>query len=100
MTQEPEILPPDARVSGSATAGQPDQVDPAHSLAIRNMGPASLAVSQSLRDAARSAGQYIAAAKSKATRRAYASDWRHFAAWCDEHGLPSLPATPDTVTLY
>jgi integrase len=100
MTQEPEILPPDGRVSGSATAGQPDQVDPAHSLAIRNMGPARLALPQSLRDAARSAGQYIAAAKSKATRRAYASDWRHFAAWCDGHGLPSLPATPDTVTLY
>jgi integrase len=93
MNREPEILPPD----GTASAGQANSAD---SLAIQNMDPASLALSQSLRNAARSAGQYMAAAKSEATRRAYASDWRHFAAWCEDHGLPSLPATPDTVTLY
>jgi integrase len=36
----------------------------------------------------------------RSCRCAYASDWRHFAAWCDERGLAALPATPDTVTLY
>jgi site-specific recombinase XerD len=89
MTLEPEFLPPDEAA---------DETQPA--LTVQNIDPSSLAVHQSLRDAARSAGQYIAASKSPATRRAYASDWRHFAAWCDEHGLPSLPATQDTVTLY
>jgi site-specific recombinase XerD len=34
------------------------------------------------------------------TRRAYQSDWRLFCAWCDTHGLASLPATPSTIVLY
>ncbi|RRA50440.1 site-specific integrase [Acidipila sp. EB88] len=49
---------------------------------------------------AEAANQYVRAAKSPATRRAYAADWRHFAAWCGEHGLQSLPAEPATVALY
>jgi len=35
-----------------------------------------------------------------ATRRAYDSDWRIFTAWCTQHGLPSLPATPDIVAVF
>ena len=31
---------------------------------------------------------------------AYSSDWRHFAQWCAERWLVSLPAHPDTVGLY
>ncbi len=34
------------------------------------------------------------------TVRAYASDWRDFAAWCRAAGRVSLPAEPDTVRLY
>jgi site-specific recombinase XerD len=34
------------------------------------------------------------------TRRAYQSDWRQFYAWCDAHGLASLPALPSTIVLY
>jgi len=34
------------------------------------------------------------------TRRGYASDWRQFTAWCDVHGVVSLPATPGTIALY
>ncbi|WP_158615242.1 site-specific integrase [Acidipila sp. EB88] len=49
---------------------------------------------------AEAANQYVLAAKSPATRRAYAADWRHFGAWCLEHGLLSLPAEPATVALY
>ena len=32
--------------------------------------------------------------------KAYASDWAHFQPWCDEMGLPSLPAGPQTVAVY
>lgn len=46
------------------------------------------------------AAQYIHAAKAEATLRAYRSDWRHFEDWCQSHGLPALPATPETVALY
>lgn len=43
---------------------------------------------------------FLTAAKAPATRRAYASDWRHFTTWCVARGMPSLPATPETVALY
>lgn len=43
---------------------------------------------------------YIDAATAPNTRRAYRSDWEHFTGWCMMYGLPSLPATPETVTLY
>jgi site-specific recombinase XerD len=51
----------------------------------------------------RLAGQargFIEAAKAENSRRAYRSDWRLFDAWCGSQGLASLPATPETVTLY
>lgn len=44
--------------------------------------------------------EYIHQAKAPATVRAYRSDWRHFVAWCSAHGVASLPATPETVSLY
>lgn len=34
------------------------------------------------------------------TRRAYASDWKHFAAWCRREGLPPLPADPEVISRY
>lgn len=34
------------------------------------------------------------------TRRAYASDWKHFAAWCRRETLPPLPANPQIVARY
>lgn len=43
---------------------------------------------------------YVEQAKAPNTRRAYRSDWQHFATWCAAHGLVSLPATPQTVALY
>jgi integrase len=59
-----------------------------------------LPVDDPLYDEAQAANRFIQAAKSPATLRAYASDWRHFAAWCREKGVAPLPATPDTVALY
>ena len=46
------------------------------------------------------AREYIHAAKSDATLRAYRADWRHFEDWCRQKGLSALPASPDTVTFY
>jgi site-specific recombinase XerD len=50
-------------------------------------------------DAAR-AQEYFQAAQAANTRRAYASDWKHFAAWCRAAGQGSLPAAPETVVWY
>jgi len=41
-----------------------------------------------------------AAEKSDATRRAYRSDFDHFAAWCNGAGREPLPATAETVAAY
>lgn len=43
---------------------------------------------------------YLDAARSENTHRAYRADWQHFAAWCAEHELASLPAAPETLVLY
>jgi site-specific recombinase XerD len=51
-------------------------------------------------DTAERARAYIDAATAANTRRAYRSDWADFAAWCAAHGLPTLPADPETVALY
>ncbi|RYH67277.1 MAG: integrase [Alcaligenaceae bacterium] len=52
---------------------------------------------QRLTDRAR---DYVQAASSANTRRAYAADWKHFAAWCRRHGFELLPPAPPTVGLY
>jgi integrase len=46
------------------------------------------------------AQEYEAEAKSKKTRRLYASDWRHFEQWCEWNGFLALPTAPETLRLY
>ncbi|OYX66433.1 MAG: integrase [Rhizobiales bacterium 32-66-11] len=46
------------------------------------------------------ARDYIDAASSANTRRAYASDWKHFSSWCRRQGLELLPPSPQVVGLY
>lgn len=46
------------------------------------------------------AKDFAHASKATATRRAYASDLSHFAAFCASINQPALPATPQTVALY
>jgi site-specific recombinase XerD len=55
---------------------------------------------KSLETAVEAAADFIAASKATATRRAYASDWRDFAAWCTAHQQTELPAAPATVAAY
>lgn len=53
-----------------------------------------------LRDLTDRARTYVEAASSANTRRAYASDWKHFIAWCRRHNLSPLPPDPQVVGLY
>lgn len=46
------------------------------------------------------AGKYIAAQLADATRRAYRSDARVFAEWCEERQLQPVPASPETVAEF
>jgi integrase len=67
---------------------------PLPSPAHQDQTPANLA---SLADRARG---YVEAASSANTRKAYAADWKHFAAWCRRSHLAPLPPHPQTVGLY
>jgi len=53
-----------------------------------------------LRDLTDRARGYVEAASSANTRRAYASDWKHFIAWCRRQNLSPLPPNPEVVGLY
>jgi integrase len=53
-----------------------------------------------LEDLAGRARGYVEAASSANTRRAYASDWKHFAGWCRRQGFSLFPSDPQTVGLY
>ncbi len=44
--------------------------------------------------------ELVANRRAAATRRAYESDFAHFADWCSAMGLSPLPATPEAVYLY
>lgn len=46
------------------------------------------------------AADYADAARAKATRQAYASDWVHFMTYCKARGVESLPAEPATIAGY
>jgi site-specific recombinase XerD len=63
----------------------------------RTAAPGELTSSAELVEAAQ---EFAQAAKSEATRRAYASDLRDFDAWCRREKRAALPATPETVALY
>ena len=59
--------------------------------------PASLPV---LRAADQGVADALESVLSDNTRRVYGTQWRIFTGWCDEVGLPSLPAQPLTVARY
>ena len=46
------------------------------------------------------ARDYAKASSSDNTRRAYAADWRHYAAWCRRQNLPALPGDAQVIGLY
>jgi integrase len=62
-------------------------------------GPAS-GVPAHLEKLVETAKDYARGAKAAATLRAYASDWRHYTAWCRRKELTPLPPDPQVVGLY
>ena len=46
------------------------------------------------------ARDYVEAASSANTRRAYASDWKQFTSWCRRQGVEMFPPDPQVVGLY
>lgn len=46
------------------------------------------------------AEEYAGAARAGNTRRAYASDFKQFSSWCQAHGRPYMPASPETIIAY
>lgn len=42
----------------------------------------------------------VEASRAENTRRAYATAWAMFRAWCEDHGAQPLPAAPETVAAY
>lgn len=44
--------------------------------------------------------EYVAQSLAENTRRAYRSDWEHFAGWCARRGVRALPAVPEAVAAY
>ncbi|MBC7152356.1 MAG: site-specific integrase [Rhizobium sp.] len=69
-------------------------VNPVHAASTFSPLPAHL---EQLTNRARC---YVEAASSANTRRAYAADWKHFAAWCRRQNLSPLPPDPHVVGLY
>ncbi len=67
---------------------------------ILDDGAARTTLPTHLRDLAETARDYAKASSSENTRRAYASDWRHYTGWARRLGLPALPANPQTIGLY
>jgi integrase len=62
-----------------------------------NPSPALPAHLERLTERAR---DYVDAASSANTRRAYGADWKHFSGWCRRQGLELFPPSPQVVGLY
>jgi integrase len=75
--------------------------DPTASAEVLSPAPQSASILpahlEALADRAR---EYVEAASSPNTRRAYDSDWKHFGAWCRRQGLDQQPPDPQIVGLY
>jgi integrase len=94
------------------TSPQAAQIDPQDSLNSPTPSPAplpaivdaaappSVSLPAHLAALAGRARDYVEAASSANTRRAYASDWKQFSAWCRRQNLPPLPPDPQIVGLY
>ncbi|KAA9382419.1 site-specific integrase [Neorhizobium galegae] len=95
---EERAAPPDSTAhSGGVSAPQSSSGNsglPAPPPEARARLPAHL---EPLADRARA---YVEAASSTNTRRAYASDWKHFSAWCRRQNVAPLPPDPQVVGLY
>ncbi len=94
--------PVDDRDDPLESAASLDQLTELHSaheaLPVTAPGPAGLP--PALAALADEAADLARGSRSRATWRAYESDWREFRGWCAVHDLVALPADPVTVGLY
>ncbi|MER9235366.1 site-specific integrase [Mesorhizobium sp. M0622] len=102
----------DAQRSAAASAASGDDDMPDIVDIVMQMGDAGLASSPPLPAIANPslpahlealagrARDYIEAASSANTRRAYAADWKHFSSWCRRQGIEMFPPDPQVVGLY
>ncbi|CAK10239.1 MULTISPECIES: site-specific integrase [Rhizobium] len=93
--------------SGSTAASDDLSAPPASpGMPMRNAGlpsplpEARTALPAHLEQLADRARDYVEAASSANTRRAYATDWKHFSAWCRRQNVSPLPPDPQVVGLY
>lgn len=87
--------------SGDVSAPQASAGISMHSAGLPAPLPgASASMPAHLEQLADRARAYVEAASSTNTRRAYASDWKHFAAWCRRQNIAPLPPDPQVVGLY
>ncbi|MER9548366.1 site-specific integrase [Mesorhizobium sp. M0322] len=80
--------------------GRPDALEKAASPAPPVATPAEARLPAHLEALAGHARKYVEAASSANTRRAYASDWKHFASWCRRQAIAMFPPDPQVVGLY
>ncbi len=80
------------------TPEDPDPA-PAASRLVENTRGGATAPAQ-LVTLAETARDYAEASSSANTRKAYASDWRHYSAWTRRHAFPALPPDPQVLGLY
>ncbi|MER9489308.1 site-specific integrase [Mesorhizobium sp. M0563] len=90
----PDIVDVVDIISTEMGRGEASDEAPFHALRPAPGLPAHL---ERLADRAR---DYVDAASSANTRRAYASDWKHFCAWARRQHLEVLPPDPQIVGLY
>ena len=83
--------------SGDVSAPPPSEENSTLPSPLPEAGASLPAHLEQLADRARA---YVEAASSTNTRRAYASDWKHFAAWCRRQNVAPLPPDPQVVGLY
>ena len=101
MRRTARIVDENSKIHASDSSAPPYSTPAAEGMSV-----AVTAVSETpplpaqLQDLAERARGYVEAASSANTRKAYASDWKHFAAWCRRQNLSPLPPDPQVVGLY
>src|ERR1700678_2955209 len=81
--------------------GDPDPAPAAPRLVVENTRSRGGAYAPAhLVTLAETARDYAEASSSANTRKAYASDWRHYSAWTRRHTFPALPPDPRVLGLY
>ena len=101
IEQNSEIHRQESSAPPNSTAADDDISAPQVSSGLPSSLPkARTALPTHLEHLADRARDYVEAASSANTRKAYASDWRHFSGWCRRQGLEVLPPNPHTVGLY